>query len=221
MPVRPEQADPAAAPGPRPAGARIELPVFPLGTVLFPGGILPLRLFEARYMDMARECIGGELPFGVCLITDGKEVGNAAEHEPIGCTARIIDWDMAQLGVLQVKTLGGQRFRVIDRRVEPGGLIRASAELLADDPDLEVPPELAGCARLVHRLIDDLVEREPDPMKRMIEPPYRLESAAWVGNRLCEFLPIPSQARYRLMVLDDPLARLAIIHQHLQQQGVL
>lgn len=226
MPVHPDPARQGDSPGTpepdaSPAGKLIELPIFPLGTVLFPGGVLPLRIFETRYMDMARECIGGERPFGVCLITSGNEVGEAAEHEAIGCTARIIDWDMAQLGVLQVKVLGGQRFRTLDRRVAPDGLIRASVELLAADLELPLPDELAACAKLVKRLIQDLVERESDTMKRMIEPPYRLDSAAWVGNRLCEFLPIPSQARHRLMALDDPVARLAIIHQHLRQQGVL
>lgn len=198
-----------------------EIPIFPLGTVLFPGGVLPLRIFEKRYMDMVRSCLGADQPFGVCLITSGREVGEAAEHETIGCTARIVDWDMAQLGVLQVRTIGARRFRQHDRRVEPDGLIRASVEMLPDDPPQAVPAEFAACTALVRRLIEDLVERESDPMKRMIEPPYQLDSAAWVGNRLCEFLPIASQARHRLMILDDPLARLAIIHHHLQQQGVL
>lgn len=198
-----------------------ELAIFPLNTVLFPGGVLPLRIFEARYMDMARDCMAAQVPFGVCLITAGGEVGEPAEHEAIGCEARIVDWDMQQLGLLQVRTIGGRRFRVTARRVQPDGLVRAAIEPIPDDPDLPIPGELAVCASLVGRLIEDLVEKETDPMKKMIEPPYRLDSATWVGNRLCEFLPISPKARQRLMALDDPLTRLSVIHQYLQQHRVV
>ena len=198
-----------------------DLAIFPLNTVLFPGGVLPLRIFEARYMDMVRDCMAAQVPFGVCLITAGGEIGEPAEHEAIGCEARIVDWDMQQLGLLQVRTIGGARFRVTARRVQPDGLIRAGTEPIPDDPDSPVPEELAVCATLVGRLIEDLVEKEVDPMKRMIEPPYRLDSATWVGNRLCEFLPISPKARQRLMALDDPLTRLSVIHQYLQQHRVV
>jgi len=198
-----------------------DLAIFPLNTVLFPGGVLPLRIFEARYMDMVRDCMAGEVPFGVCLITAGGEIGEPAEHEPIGCEARIVDWDMQQLGLLQVRTIGGRRFRVTARRVQPDGLVRAETEPIPDDPDAPIPGELSICASLVARLIEDLVEKETDPMKRMIEPPYRLDSATWVGNRLCEFLPISPKARQGLMALDDPLARLSVIHQYLQQHRVV
>jgi len=200
---------------------RTELAIFPLNTVLFPGGVLPLRIFEARYMDMARDCMAREEPFGVCLITSGGEVGEAAEHEPVGCLARIADWDMQQLGLLQVRAIGGQRFRVKSRRVQADGLVRAGVEPIADDPDLQIPSEFSACVGLLARVIDDLVEREADPMKRMIEPPYRLESAAWVSNRLCEFLPISPKARQRLMELDDPLTRLSVIHRYLEQHRVI
>ncbi|TXL65463.1 LON peptidase substrate-binding domain-containing protein [Zeimonas arvi] len=203
------------------ASTPAELAIFPLNTVLFPGGVLPLRIFEARYMDMARDCMAAQVPFGVCLITAGGEVGEPAEHEAVGCEARIVDWDMQQLGLLQVRTIGGRRFRVSTRRVQPDGLVRAATEPIPDDPDLPIPGELAVCASLVGRLIEDLVEKEIDPMKKMIEPPYRLDSATWVGNRLCEFLPISPKARQRLMALDDPLTRLSVIHQYLQQHRVV
>jgi Lon protease-like protein len=199
----------------------VELAIFPLNTVLFPGGVLPLRIFEARYMDMARDCMAAQRPFGVCLITAGGEVGEAAEHETIGCEARIVDWDMQQLGLLQLRTIGGRRFRVTARRVQSDGLVRAETEPIPDDPDTPIPEELAVCASLVARLVEDLVEKETDPMKKMIEPPYRLDSATWVGNRLCEFLPISPKARQRLMALDDPLTRLSVIHQYLQQHRVV
>jgi Lon protease-like protein len=198
-----------------------DLPIFPLSSVLFPGGVLPLRIFEARYMDMVRDCMQREVPFGVCLITRGGEVGEPAEHEPIGCLAHIRGWDMEQLGVLQLRTLGGTRFRILDRRVGRNGLIRASADPLPDDPRVEVPDEMADCVMLVRRIVDDLRAREPDPERRMIAEPHDFDSATWIGNRLCEFLPIPGPAKHKLMAIDDPLGRLALVRQWLQQHQVL
>ena len=105
-----------------------DVPVFPLSTVLFPGGVLPLRIFEARYMDMVKVCMQRDAPFGVCLITRGGEVGEPAEHEAVGTLAHIRGWDMEQLGLLQLRTIGGLRFRIVDRRVGRNGLIRASVD---------------------------------------------------------------------------------------------
>lgn len=198
-----------------------DVPVFPLGTVLFPGGVLPLRIFEARYMDMVRDCMQRDLPFGVCLITKGGEVGEPAEHEPVGTLAHIRGWDMQQLGVLQLRTVGGRRFRILDRRVGRNGLIRASVDELPDDPRVEVPDELAECTMLVRRLCGELVAQEPDPDQRMIAEPHDFDSAAWVANRLAEFLPIPHPTRHKLMALEDPLARLSLVHRWLQQHQVL
>jgi Lon protease-like protein len=198
-----------------------DLPIFPLGTVLFPGGVLPLRVFETRYMDMVRDCMQRETPFGVCLITRGGEVGEPAEHEPIGCLAHIRGWDMEQLGLLQLRTVGGARFRIVDRRVGRTGLIRASVDTLPDDPLVPVPEPMAECATLLRRIVEELREREPDPQKRMIAEPCHFDSAAWVSNRLCEFLPIPDAARHKLMALDEPLARLSLVHRWLQQHQVI
>ncbi len=198
-----------------------DLPIFALGTVLFPGGVLPLRVFEVRYVDMVRDCMHRSAPFGVCLITQGKEVGTAAEHEPVGCLARIVDFDMEQLGLLQIRTIGASRFRVATRRIQPDGLVRADVESIADDMTMSVPEEFAACTTLVRRLVQDLASRESDPAKRMIAEPYAFDSAGWVANRLCEFLPIPVRAKQKLMELDEPLVRLSLVHQFLQQKGVL
>jgi Lon protease-like protein len=198
-----------------------DLPIFPLGTVLFPGGALPLRVFEARYMDMVRDCMQRDAPFGICLITRGKEVGEAARHEPVGCLARITEWDMPQLGLLQIRTRGGERFRITARRVQSDGLIRADAERIAPDVDEPVPERLGTCSALVRRIVEDLVEREPNALGRMVGEPYLYQSASWVSNRLCEFLPISSKAKQKLMELPDPLARLSIVHQYLEQHQVI
>jgi Lon protease-like protein len=198
-----------------------DVPIFPLSTVLFPGGVLPLRIFEARYMDMVRDCMRTDSPFGVCLMTHGAEVGEPAEHESIGCLAHIRGWDMEQVGLLQLRTVGGARFRIIDRRVGRNGLIRASVEQLPEDPRLPVPESMSACMALVQRIVEDLRQREPDPDRRMIAEPCDFESAAWVANRLCEFLPIADPAKHKLMALDEPLSRLSLVHRWLQQQGVL
>ena len=114
--------------------------------MLFPGGRLPLRIFEQRYMEMAKTCLKHNAPFGVCLIQHGKEVGEPAVPVGVGCLARIADWDMAQLGVLQVSVRGESRFRILERRVQSDGLARASIERLAEEGDGPVPEALARYA---------------------------------------------------------------------------
>jgi uncharacterized protein len=198
-----------------------EIAIFPLNTVLFPSGVLPLRIFEARYMDMVRECMSRDLAFGVCLITDGAEVGEAARHEAIGCTARITGWDMQQQGVLNLRTIGSSRFRIVSQRVQGDRLIRARIQSLPDDPPAGVPPELEVCASLARSLAEQLSQADDGPMNRLIEAPCRFDEAGWVANRLAEFLPIPVTIRQRLMELDDPLARLAWIHRYLEQNQVI
>ena len=203
------------------AAGLLDLPIFPLGTVLFPGGALPLRVFEARYLDMVRDCMQRGSPFGVCLIVKGREVGEAAEHEPVGCLATITDWDMQQLGLLQIRTRGERRFRITARRVQADGLIRAEAQPIEPEDDQPVPQRFAACASLVRRIVEDLVEKEPGALNRMVGEPYLYDSASWVSNRLSEFLPIPARAKQKLMELSDPLARLSIVHRYLEQHRVL
>lgn len=190
-----------------------DLPLFPLGTVLFPGGLLPLRVFEARYVDMTRECMRTGAPFGVCLIREGREVGAPAVPHEVGCLATITGWDMEQLGVLHLKTRGTRRFRIGSTRAEPDGLLRAAAEPMADDPATAVRPEYAGCADVLRALLAQL---PPEA----VPAPHRFEDAGWLSNRLAEVLPVPALARQRLMELDSPDTRLSILHRFLSQQGL-
>lgn len=197
------------------------LALFPLSTVLFPGGVLPLRIFEARYTDMVRECMRLQRPFGVCLITHGGEVGEAAEHESIGCLAEIQDVDMEQPGVLRIRTLGTRRFQIEHTEAGANRLTRARVGLLSTDPMVAVPDEHADCVGLVRRMVQEIERTVPDASQRMITGPLQYESAGWVANRIAEFLPIPGTSKYRLMTMDDPLDRLAVVHRWLSQQGVL
>jgi Lon protease-like protein len=197
------------------------LAIFPLSTILFPGGVLPLRVFETRYMDMVRECMKHERPFGVCQISHGQDTGLPAEHERVGCLAKITAWDMEQLGLLRLRVQGVQRFTILERYVEKNSLIRANVALLGDDPEVPVPPDLDCCRDLVKRLVAQLEQEEPRQNRCLVARPYCYESASWIGNRLCEFLPIPPKAKQKLMELDEPLTRLYLVKQFLEKEKIL
>lgn len=188
-----------------------DFPLFPLGTVLFPGGLLPLRVFEQRYLEMAKACLRDGTPFGVCLIREGAEVGAPATPEAIGCTARIVHWDMQQLGLLQIGAQGQQRFRILERGVQDDGLARARIELLAPEADAAVPAHLAACRGALERLAAEHGER-------LFARPYRFESCAWVGARLAEVLPLPGTLKQQLLEMDG-LARLESLHRLMTQQA--
>ena len=208
----------------------MQLPLFPLNTVLFPGGVLPLRVFEARYMDMVRQCMKDETRFGVVLIVKGGEVGVPASTESVGTLAQITAWDMPQLGLLHLRAIGGNRFRIERTEVQADGLQIADVEPIAPDDDQPLAQEHQACADLLQRVIADVGSKQQaadgsdagDPIHSPpFEPPFRLDSSVWVGNRLCEFMPIPLRARQKLMELQDPVARLDLVQRFLRQHGVL
>lgn len=191
-------------------GLSKDVPLFPLGTVLFPGGLLPLRIFEQRYLEMTKNCLRAGTPFGVCLIREGSEVGAPATHEDLGCLAHITQWDMQQLGLLQLVAQGSDRFRVRARRIRPDGLIVADIEVLAQAADAPMPEKFRACRQLLERLVAEHGER-------LFAKPYLLDSSAWVGARLAEVLPLPAVARQRLLELDDSLQRLEILQRLLEE----
>ena len=190
-----------------------EVPLFPLNTVLFPGGLLPLRVFEQRYLEMAKGCLRDNTAFGVCLIREGAEVGTPATHEDVGCLAHITHWDMQQLGLLQLVARGGQRFRVVAKRIRSDGLIVAGITLLADEADAPVPEKFGACRRLLERIVAEHGER-------LFAKPFLLDSSAWVGARLAEVLPLPAAARQELLELGDALQRLEILQRRLRQSAL-
>jgi hypothetical protein len=188
-----------------------EVALFPLNTVLFPGGLLPLRIFEPRYMEMVSACLRGNEPFGVCLISEGKEVGAPAVPHPVGCLARIGQWDMPQLGVLNIVVRGERRFRIVERRLQRDGLARASIELLAQEDDTAVTENFAVCARALRAIID----RGAAPL---LETPARLESSSWVSGRLAELLPLPLPLKQRLLEIDEGGKRLELLRDALREK---
>lgn len=200
-----------------PSGTSIEtlrLPLFPLNTVLFPGSLLPLKIFEQRYLDMAAASLKAQTPFGICLIASGSEVGASAEPHPVGTLATIGQWEMEQLGILMIKVVGGRRFRIIDSQVGPGNLLEASVELLAEGEPTPFPAERGRLLPLLRRIASDLgSERLPEP--------HHYDDADWVGYRITEILPIQNLAKQKLLELEDPLARLEILEKYLDQRKLL
>lgn len=189
--------------------SRDSIPLFPLHSVLFPGGVLPLRIFEYRYLDMVSDCLRNNHGFGVCLIRAGREVGAAAESFDVGTLATIQDWDKSPDGLLTITVRGEQRFRVVSREVRNDQLSVAQVELLDEPPAQRLPVEFAPLARLLDRLLDDL------------DPPYRdlprvLDDCDWVGARLAELLPLDPLDKQVLLEQGEPLTRLAKLAERLR-----
>jgi uncharacterized protein len=189
------------------------LPLFPLQTVLFPGGLLPLRVFEARYVDLVSQCLREDSVFGVNLIAEGKEVGAPARPHATGTSARIVSFDAPRPGLLQVSVMGERRYRILGTEVGANGLLIAEVEWLEERPSQPVPPESAILVAVLRAIMSDLGEEH-------FPPPRHFEDADWVGMRLAGVLPIPMRARQALLELELPIDRLQIIRSYLAQQGL-
>lgn len=186
----------------------MQIPLFPLNTVLFPGGPLPLRIFEARYTAMVSDCVQNDSPFGVLLIRDGGEVGTATTYE-IGTLARISDWYQGSDGLLGVTAIGEQRFRVISSHREISGLNVGEVEILPPEPSMALPEEYRSMADLLASVLDDL-GRLYEPIER------RFDDASWVTSRFVEILPMELAQKQRCLEDGDPRERLRIVSESLK-----
>lgn len=196
----------------------MELPLFPLRTVLFPGGRLPLRVFEQRYLAMTKAAIRDDSPFGVCLITRGSEVAADDRHPPeiaeVGTIARIAHWDMPQLGILELLARGAERFRVLRHWSTPSGLLVADVE--------DMPREPAVAVGKAHRTAADFLAAVIARVgARQFPEPIDLDDASWVGYRLAEALPIPLAAKQGMLEISDANQRLALLAQVLRENSLL
>ena len=189
-----------------------ELPLFPLSTVLFPGGPLPLRIFETRYLDMVRRCLREESGFGVVLITQGRETGGAPRFVAFGTEARIVDFDRRDDGLLGITCLGAGRFRVTGTRREPDGLNVGEVADVAAEPAVPVPAEFCFLADALRGILPELGDV-------YAAVPRHFDDSAWVGHRLAELLPLEPCDRQALLEMQDPLARLAAIAPLVRQPG--
>lgn len=183
----------------------MEIPLFPLRTVLFPGGPLPLRIFESRYIDMISECMKKDSPFGVVLIREAPELGQETIHD-VGTLANITDWYQGSDGLLGVTAAGGQRFRVLSSHQQADGLKIGKIEVIAPEPDMALPDEFASLRKILESVLDDL-GRLYETLER------RFDDAVWVTYRLIEVLPIDLDQKQQFLESSDTLARLELINE--------
>lgn len=180
---------------------RLRIPLFPLHTVLFPGGPLALRIFEARYLDMISRVMKEESRFGVCLINEGEEVGEAAHPHAIGTLGRISYFNRRSDGLLGVTVQGEQRFRILDVEEQPDRLLIADVELLPQVKPVPLPEKYQSLTQLLASIIEQL----DYPHRNMV---CRYDDAEWVGARLAELMPISLEQKQFLLALDDAIDRL-------------
>ena len=183
----------------------MQVPLFPLNTVLFPGGPLPLRIFEPRYLTMVSDCVKADSPFGVLLIREGHESGLATTHE-VGTLARITDWYQGSDGLLGVTAVGSHRFRVISSFRETNGLNVGSIEVLPDEPVVQIPDEYQSMPSILAGVLDDL-GRLYESLER------RMDDASWVASRFVEILPIDLEEKQQYLESSDPVDRLRIVQE--------
>lgn len=212
--------------------ALFSLPLFPLSTVLYPGGTLPLRIFEVRYLDMIGKCHKTGAPFGVVALTTGAEVlkpdsgsptgdGFALERfHAVGTLASITEFSHPQPGLMVIRCTGMQRFRITHQERLRHGLWVADVSPFANDLPVKIPGDLQGVATALGNLINTLLARALPLAQMPVQPPYQLDDCAWVANRWCELLPMPLEHKQRLMELDNPLVRLELVGDLLERSGI-
>jgi Lon protease-like protein len=182
--------------------ASAEIPLFPLNTVLFPGGPLPLRIFEPRYVDMVRYCMREQAPFGVVLIRVGAEAGAVTSAADVGTSARIVDFYQMPDGLLGIRCAGEHKFKVTERRVQSDGLNMGTVQWAPPEQPVELPMQYAHLGQVLRKVLPELGE--------IYEPvPKHFDDAAWVSARLAEILPINLAEKQYCLELDDPVQRLA------------
>jgi Lon protease-like protein len=213
------------------------LPLFPLGTVLYPDGLLPLRIFEVRYLDMIGKCHKNGTPFGVVALTEGSEVrqvnttgdaapppnGDAFAHEAfndVGTLAKITSLSRPQPGLFMVECLGIQRIRIGKREKLKHGLWVADVDLLAPDAAVGIPADLQVTATGLGRVIKNLQAQGVPQDQLPFGSPYRMDDCGWVANRWCELLQMPLELKQRLMALDNPMVRLELVRDILENAGI-
>lgn len=199
------EADPAYTAG----VTATDIPLFPLNSVLFPGGLLELRVFERRYLDMVRDCARCGAGFGVCLILHGQEAGEPAVPAAVGTLARIVDFYTGDDGLLGIRADGGARFRVARTRVRDNGLVHGDAHFWPDEPIVPLPAEHALLATILERLLERMGGSHARAERN------RYDDASWVGFRLGEALPLENRERQHLLQMTDPLERLQQVMDYL------
>lgn len=206
------------------------LPLFPLSTVLFPDGQLPLRVFEARYLDMVRKCHETGIPFGVVTLIGGEAArrpGLAPESfYSAGTLAQVTGLRNTQPGLMHIQCQGHSRMRVERPRLLPHGLWVADATLLPADQHVLIPDDLRSTSVALAQVLRNLHLRQSAREDRISGPvvplpqPSQLEDCGWVANRWCELLPVPLTLKHQLLELESPLLRLELVNDVLERTGI-
>ncbi len=186
----------------------MRVPIFPLNTVLFPGGPLPLRIFETRYIDMISERMRNDAAFGVLLIKDGDEAGNSTSYE-VGTLARITDWYQGSDGLLGVTAIGERRFQLVSAEQQADGLYIGEIELLPDEEAMVLPDEYQGMAKILKGVLNDLGR-----LYESLQNNY--DDAGWVTSRFMEILPIDLEQKQQCLEQADPAQRLKLVSELLK-----
>jgi len=181
----------------------MQIPLFPLHTVLYPEGPLPLRKFEPRYLDMISNCLRAGTPFGVVQIRTGSEIGPALTFD-IGTLAEVSDWYQGSDGILGITALGSERFSLRSRERQPDGLLCGEAQLLAAPESCPLPEEFLPLVQILDGVLDDLG-------RLYVDLPRRYDDAVWVGYRFAEILPFSAQQKQDCLEMNDPLQRLQLV----------
>jgi len=177
------------------------IPIFPLHTVLYPGGALPLRIFEPRYLDMVGQCLRNDTGFGVCLISEGKETGEVAESFEWGTLGSISYWQQLPDGLLGITVRGQQRIQVLSSDVTPDLLCMAEVEILPAEPQVTLPERFQDMAEMVRSMLEQIGH----PYTTL---PKHFDDASWVGYRMAELLPVSLMQKQYFLQLTDPVERL-------------
>ncbi|MBU0541835.1 MAG: LON peptidase substrate-binding domain-containing protein [Gammaproteobacteria bacterium] len=200
------------------------MPLFPLTTVLFPQGVLNLQIFEVRYLDLMKKCLRDNTPFGVVSLLDGNEVRRPDEKiqlAKIGTLVNIEKHEFVTPTLIEISTVGSQRFKLLNAMQEKNGLWMGEIQTLPADPVVEIPDYLQGSANALARLINSIDENEIAEEQLPFRKPYKLMDCGWVANRWCELLPLDKPTKLQLLALDNPLLRLELIDDTLAAQGLL
>ena len=187
----------------------LTIPLFPLNTVLFPGGPLKLRIFEPRYVDMVGRCMREDAGFGVALITEGVEAGGFARTANVGTLARIVDFEQLPGGLLGLTACGRERFRIDLVRQQSDGLNLADVEWLQAEPGAPIPED--------YRIFADLARQAfPQVQEHYASMEAAYDDASWVGMRLAELLPLPREDQQQCLECVDPLERLRFLKERIR-----
>ena len=189
------------------------IPLFPLGTILFPDGVIALKIFEARYLDMIKQCLREKTEFGVVSIiksSDLEEADVSLSFSNIGTLALIEDFDPVQPALYMTKSFGTQRFTLLNSKQEANGLWMGEVALIENDPLTPIPQEHQKVAKLLNEIL--LVIENEDLMGEVpFKKPFKVDDCGWVSNRLAELLPISLAQKNHLLAQTNPRIRLDLI----------